>query len=379
MKNNKILALLLVGGLALTGCVNDDTAGNDANNTTEQVEQTEENKEADTATTETQTAEETTEDSVVVEAASLEEEPRYGTTIKIGFDGGMCMAGQNLADLKGYYEEKGIDVEFVNTQNGKDALSTGQIDIMTGEFGSLIVPATKGLNYVFSTSSHSGCKSLYVLDENTEYQETSDLIGKSVAVTNGIGASGHNTLLRFLLHDDINPDDVSVKPVDKSAVIQSLQSGEIGGAVLDDQFAKKFLDQGIIRPIRSLTTDEDFSKEVCCVAAFNRDFAEQNPMLAELVGETIDMGNQYAADHPEEAVDLLQENNLAEGDNAVVKELLTAYDYSLSNKDGEDTIRRYFDDYKELGLIDQSRSTDELVKEYWMPYGNGEVEVIKNN
>ncbi len=379
MKNNKILALLLVGGLALTGCVNDDTAGNDANNTTEQVEQTEENKEADTATTETQTAEETTEDSVVVEAASLEEEPRYGTTIKIGFDGGMCMAGQNLADLKGYYEEKGIDVEFVNTQNGKDALSTGQIDIMTGEFGSLIVPATKGLNYVFSTSSHSGCKSLYVLDENTEYQETSDLIGKSVAVTNGIGASGHNTLLRFLLHDDINPDDVSVKPVDKSAVIQSLQSGEIGGAVLDDQFAKKFLDQGIIRPIRSLTTDEDFSKEVCCVAAFNRDFAEQNPMLAELVGEAIDMGNQYAADHPEEAVDLLQENNLAEGDNAVVKELLTAYDYSLSNKDGEDTIRRYFDDYKELGLIDQSRSTDELVKEYWMPYGNGEVEVIKNN
>ena len=379
MKNNKILALLLVGGLALTGCVNDDTAGNDANNTTEQVEQTEENKEADTATTETQTAEETTEDSVVVEADSLEEEPRYGTTIKIGFDGGMCMAGQNLADLKGYYEEKGIDVEFVNTQNGKDALSTGQIDIMTGEFGSLIVPATKGLNYVFSTSSHSGCKSLYVLDENTEYQETSDLIGKSVAVTNGIGASGHNTLLRFLLHDDINPDDVSVKPVDKSAVIQSLQSGEIGGAVLDDQFAKKFLDQGIIRPIRSLTTDEDFSKEVCCVAAFNRDFAEQNPMLAELVGEAIDMGNQYAADHPEEAVDLLQENNLAEGDNAVVKELLTAYDYSLSNKDGEDTIRRYFDDYKELGLIDQSRSTDELVKEYWMPYGNGEVEVIKNN
>lgn len=383
MKNNKLLALLLVGGIALTGCVKNDTADNDATKKTEQTEQvetTEKDEKANQTETETSTEDsDKKDDAPVVAAASLEEEPRYGTTIKIGFDGGMCMAGQNLADLKGYYEEKGIDVEFVNTQNGKDALSTGQIDIMTGEFGSLIVPATKGLNYVFSTASHSGCKSLYVLDENAEYQETSDLIGKSVAVTNGIGASGHNTLLRFLLHDDINPDDVSVKPVDKSAVIQSLQSGEIGGAVLDDQFAKEFLDQGIIRPIRSLTTDEDFSKEVCCVAAYNRDFAEQNPMLAELVGEAIDMGNQYAADHPEEAVDLLQENNLAEGDNAVVKELLTAYDYSLSNKDGEDTIRRYFDDYKELGLIDASKSTDELVKEYWMPYGNGEVEVIKKN
>lgn len=376
MKNNKLLALLLVGGIALTGCVNNDTAGNEPANNTEQVEQTEDKNQADTATTEDTNKK---DGESVVAAKTLEEEPRYGTPIKIGFDGDLCMAGQNLADINGYYKEKGIEVEFVNTQNGKDALSTGQIDVLTGEFGSMIVPATQGLNYVFSTASHSGCKSLYVLDENEEFQETSDLVGKSVAVTNGIGASGHNTLLRFLLHDDVNPDDVSVKPVDKSAVIQSLQSGEIQGAVLDDQFAQEFLESGVIRPIRSLTTDEDFGKEVCCVAAFNRDFAEQNPMLAELLGEAIDMGNDYAAENPEESIKVLQENNMAEGDPQVATDLLSAYDYSLTNQDGEDTLRRYFDDYKELGLIDNSKSTDDLIKEFWMPFGNGEVEVIKNN
>lgn len=376
MKNNKLLALLLVGGIALTGCVNNDTAGNEPANNTEQVEQTEDKNQADTATTEDNNKK---DGESVVAAKTLEEEPRYGTPIKIGFDGDLCMAGQNLADINGYYKEKGIEVEFVNTQNGKDALSTGQIDVLTGEFGSMIVPATQGLNYVFSTASHSGCKSLYVLDENEEFQETSDLVGKSVAVTNGIGASGHNTLLRFLLHDDVNPDDVSVKPVDKSAVIQSLQSGEIQGAVLDDQFAQEFLKSGVIRPIRSLTTDEDFGKEVCCVAAFNRDFAEQNPMLAELLGEAIDMGNDYAAENPEESIKVLQENNMAEGDPQVATDLLSAYDYSLTNQDGEDTLRRYFDDYKELGLIDNSKSTDDLIKEFWMPFGNGEVEVIKNN
>ena len=376
MKNNKLLALLLVGGIALTGCVNNDTAGNEPANNTEQVEQTEDKNQADTATTEDNNKK---DGESVVAAKTLEEEPRYDTPIKIGFDGDLCMAGQNLADINGYYKEKGIEVEFVNTQNGKDALSTGQIDVLTGEFGSMIVPATQGLNYVFSTASHSGCKSLYVLDENEEFQETSDLVGKSVAVTNGIGASGHNTLLRFLLHDDVNPDDVSVKPVDKSAVIQSLQSGEIQGAVLDDQFAQEFLESGVIRPIRSLTTDEDFGKEVCCVAAFNRDFAEQNPMLAELLGEAIDMGNDYAAENPEESIKVLQENNMAEGDPQVATDLLSAYDYSLTNQDGEDTLRRYFDDYKELGLIDNSKSTDDLIKEFWMPFGNGEVEVIKNN
>ena len=375
MKNKKLLALLLVGGISLTGCVNNnDNADEDTAPATEQTEQAE--------TTEKDTANQDNNDkaeNTVAKAASIEEEPRYGTPIKIGFDGDLCMAGQNLADINGYYEEKGIEVEFVNTQNGKDALSSGQIDVMTGEFGSLIVPATKGLNYVFSTASHSGCKSLYVLDEDEEFQETSDLEGKSVAVTNGIGASGHNTLLRFLLHDDINPDKVEVKPVDKAAVIQSMQSGEIQAAVLDDQFAQEFLESGTIRPIRSLTHDEDFGKEVCCVAAFNKDFAKENPMLAELLGEAIDMGNDYAAENPEESIKVLQENNMAEGDPEVATNLLKAYDYSLSNKDGEDTIRRYFDDYKELGLIDNSKSTDELVKELWVPFGNGEVEVISNN
>jgi ABC-type nitrate/sulfonate/bicarbonate transport systems periplasmic components-like protein len=382
MKNNKILALLLLGGVTLTGCVKNNENADDNNvPKTEQTESKEENntskKEDNTAKTDNN-ADKSENKDASKKADSIEKEPRYGTTIKIGFDGGLCMAGQNLADINGYYKDRGIDVKFVNTKNGKDALSSGQIDVMTGEFGSLIVPATKGLNYVFSTASHSGCKSLYVLDEKKEFQKTSDLIGKDVAVTNGIGNGGHNTLIRFLIHDDIDPDDVNVKPVDQSAVIQSLESGEIQGAVLDDQFAQEFLKSGKIRPIRSLTNDDDFGKEVCCVTAFNKDFVDENPMLAEVVGEAIEKGNEYAQENPEESVKLLQENNMAEGDQDVAIDLLKAYDYSLKNKDGEETIRSYFDDYKEAGIIDDSKSTDDLVKELWRPLGNGEVEVVSD-
>ena len=247
---------------------------------------------------------------------------------------------------------------------------------MTGEFGGLLVPATKGLKYAFSTASHSGCKSLYVL-KDSEYQNTSDLVKKSVAVTNGIGNSGHNTLLRFLIHDDVNPDDINIKPVDSAAVIQSLESGEIQGAVLDDQFAQEFLQRDIIRPIRSLTSDEDFGKEVCCVTAFNKEFVDNNPMLAELVAEAIEKGNQYAAENPEDAIKVLQDKNLAEGDPEVAADLLKAYDYTLTNKDGEETLRTYFDDYKKLKLIPDNKTTDELMEEFWRPLGNGEVEVVR--
>ena len=364
MKSNKLLAVILLGGLTLSACANQNTE-------TEQK--------ADTnVSTEQKTDTNANDDKNVAKAASLEEEPRYGSKVKIGFDGDLCIAGQNLANINGYFEENGVEVEFVNTKTGKDALSSGQLDAMTGEFGSLIVPATKGLQYVFSTASHSGCKSLYVLDES-DYQSTEDMVGQSVAVTNGIGNSGHNTLLRFLIHDDINPDEVTVKPVDAAAVIQSLGSGEIQGAVLDDQFAQEFIQSGKIRPIRSLTTDEDFGSEVCCVTAFNKEFVDNNPMLAELVAEAIEKGNQYAAENPAEAVKALQDENLAAGDPEVATELLKAYDYKLTNTDGEATIRSYFDDYKKLNLIDNSKSTDDLIKEFWRPLGNGEVEVVKKN
>lgn len=101
-------------------------------------------------------------------------------------------------------------------------------------------------------------------------------------------------------------------------------------------------------------------------------------MLAEVVGEAIEKGNEYAQENPEESVKLLQENNMAEGDQDVAIDLLKAYDYSLKNKDGEETIRSYFDDYKEAGIIDDSKSTDDLVKELWRPLGNGEVEVVSD-
>ncbi len=356
MKNKKIIAALLIGTIALTGCVK-----NGEDSTNESSTQVEEKSES-------------------VEAVNVDhkisDEPRYGDTVKIGYSGDLCLGAQNIAELNGYFKENDIKVEFVNTKSGKDALGTGQIDVLTGEFGGLLVPATKGLNYVFSTASHSGCKSLYVL-KDSKLNSTSDLVGENIAVTNGIGNSGHNALLRFLYKDGIDPADVNVKPVDSAAVIQALKNDEIKGVILDDQFAQEFIKSGDIRPIRSLTTDDDFKNEVCCVTAFNKDFVKENPQLAELVAAQIEKGNQFMAKNPEESVDILLKNNLASGDAKTAVELTKAYDYSLDNKAGLETIRTYFDDYKELKLIDDSISTEKLIEDYWFPLGNGEVEIKK--
>lgn len=348
-KSFKLLNLALSAGLIFAGCSNQINNSNQATST-DQAKDLESNN------------------SQVEKENSVDEISNDKEVVKIAYAGDLCLGAPNIADINGYFEESGIEVEFVNSKAPKDALGTGKIDVFTGEFAGMVVPATKGLDIVFSTASHTGCKSLYVLKES-EIQKTSELVGKSVAVTNGIGNSGHNTALRFFNHDGIDPNEVTFKPVDSAAVIQALEKNEVDSVVLDDQFAKQFVNQGKIRPIRSMTTDEDFGKEVCCVTAFNREFVENNPETAEKIADAIDKANNFIAENTKEATDLLYENNLASGNYEDGLELMKSYNYSVTNDDAKESLRQIFDDYKKIGLIDTEDSTDELMDKFWLPLG----------
>lgn len=43
------------------------------------------------------------------------------------------------------------------------------------------------------------------------------------------------------------------------------------------------------------------------------------------------------------------------------------YDFSISDELTEKTLRSTIDDYKTFGLIDNKKSTDELVRKVWTP------------
>ena len=352
---SKVVGVLLMGSLFLSGCQSQVNTGKDTkvNNT-------------NTSITEVEDVKKIAGDNA---KKPIEEEPRYEDTIKLGYSGDLCLGGPNLASLNGYFDKRGIDVEFVNTKNPKDALGTGKLDGLVGEFAGMIVPTTKGLDIVFSSASHTGCKSLYVLNES-EITKTKELEGKNLAITNGIGNSNHNTALRFFNHDGVDPDKVSYKQVDNAAVIQAMKDGEIDSAVLDDQFAKSFVDKGVIRPIRSMTDDEDFGNEVCCVLAFNGTFAKENPLIADEVASAIQEANDYIENNPEEATKKLYDNNLASGDFEAGLDLMKSYDYSVKNELAEKTLESIFTDYKKIGFIEDDRSVEDLMKSYWLPLGS---------
>lgn len=230
----------------------------------------------------------------------------------------------------------------------------------------MLVPAVNGVRLKFTTGLHTGCKSLYV-PADSAIKGTADLIGKTVAIADGIGGSDHNITLRFLAKDDIDIKDVKVKVVESAAAVMAMQKGEVQAALLSDQFARGFLDKGELRIIRSLTFDEDFKTETCCIHAVHLDFYNANPITVKKLTRAHEKASAWMMENPEETVRILQANKWAPGDFNLVLSLLKTYDFSISDAFTEKTLRDVIDDYKKFGLISAAKSTDDILRQIWDP------------
>ena len=218
------------------------------------------------------------------ELEAWKKEPAYGKTIKVGYNGGLCTGTLGLTHAKGFYQAEGLNVELVRYQGDTvtlgDALGTGKIDIAGGHIATLLVPAVNGVQMKFTTGMHTGCKSLCVL-ASSPYKTTHDIVGKTLAITTSIGGSDQNIAMRFLLRDGIDPvRGVKYKSTDSGAAVLAMQNGEVAAALLSDQFIQKFLEDGTLRIIRSITFDDDFKDETCCIFAVSKNIVENSPITA---------------------------------------------------------------------------------------------------
>lgn len=298
------------------------------------------------------------------EEAAWKQEPAYAQTVKIGYNGGLCLGAFGIAQEMGFYEAEGLETEIVKMTGQTDALGTGKVDVSGDHIATLLVPAVNGVNMTFTTGCHTGCKTLYTLADS-EIETTSDLVGKTVAIADGIGASDHNITLRFLNHDGIAPNEVNFKVVSNDAVILALQNGEIQAATLSDQFARSFLDDGTLRPVRSLTFDDDFSQEPCCIHAINTDFLEENPITSKKLTHAHQEASNWIQEHKEEFVDTMLEMNWASGDREAVLAFAETLDFTISDELTGIALENIINDYKGFGLISRDQDTEQLMERVW--------------
>ena len=270
--------------------------------------------------------------------------------------------------MKGFYEAEGLKTEIVRFQGLQgDSVGTGKIDVTGDHIATMLIPAINGVKMKFTTGIHSGCKSLCVLNDSP-YKTTRDLIGKTFAIPDGIGASDQNITMRFLANDGLDPlKDVKYKVAEPGAAVLAMKAGEIQCAILGDQFIQPFLKDGTLRVIRSLTHDDDFKIEACCIHAVNLDFYEQNPITVKKLTRAHEKASEWIMNNREAAIKLLQENNWASGDPEVVAGIFKYFNYSITDQATEETLRKIIKDYKSFGLLPKDLDNEQALKRVWDP------------
>ncbi|WP_296141580.1 ABC transporter substrate-binding protein [uncultured Anaerococcus sp.] len=379
MNNFKKVALTLAMALSFTACVNDnqeskkedtkaempagdpktDTSGENVNEKDSNTVKEETGKEANDNKDETKEAEST---------GKMEDEPHYGKPIKVAYNGGVCTGAPGIASVRGEFEKRGLEVEFINVESDVDSIGTHTADATIGHIAKFVPPTVNGVDAVFASGAHTGCKSLYVLD-NGEINDTEGLKDKTVGFPGSIGSADHNIAIRFFNNDGIKPDEVKYKQVENSAIVQSMENGELAGAILSDEFASKFVEDGTIKRIRSLSFDDDFKNEACCINALNGDFVRENPLMAKAYNEAVLSTQKWIEDNVEEAAQILFDNNWATGDFDTVVEMMDSYNWAVTLDDTESTLETVIEDYKNLGIIDSDMTKEDFIKTYWNSLG----------
>lgn len=299
------------------------------------------------------------------ELAAMQQEPAYGKPILYYMSDG-CTSGPTVANHLGYYKEAGLEAEGVKGTSYTEALGTGQATVAAGHIATMLVPITNGVDLTFVGGAHVGCKSLYVLADS-DYNSTADLVGTSISVPNGIGASDYNITAMLLDADGIDPQkDVTLTPVSADACVAAMERGEISAALLSDTFAYGMVKDGKLKCIRSLL-DDDFAGMNCCVIAMNRTFVKDNPVISKKVVQAVQKAHAYMRENPEEATKLLLEQGWNSGDYDMNVMLNNSLQFGVSDETTEATLKEIIDRYIRLGLITEMKDADEVMKLAWTP------------
>lgn len=295
-----------------------------------------------------------------------EKEAAYGETLNYFYDGGNCTSAPYFADVLGFFEEAGLDMQGYKSTSYTEALGTNTAQLAVGHISTMLVPSTNGVDLSFVAGAHIGCKTLYVLADS-EYKSTEDLKGLKISAPNGIGASDYNILARFFDKDGINPlNEVNLVQVETSACVTAMQNGDIAGALLSDTFAYNLVQDGVLKPIRSLL-DDDFIHEPCCIVAMNSTFIKENPITSRKITESIKKASDWMRENPEEAVQMLLDNNQISGDYDMNLELWKTLEFGLTDEFTKNGLEEIVEDYIKLGLITAYEEPNKVMKLVWTP------------
>ncbi|MDR3249268.1 MAG: ABC transporter substrate-binding protein [Treponema sp.] len=297
-------------------------------------------------------------------------EEDYTIKIGVGITAGLCSAPFFVARQFGYYEEEGLKWEEIkiDTGQGPQLLTTGQIDVTNNLLATLVQPIANGLDIKIPLGIHTGCQKVLVRPESN-IRVPADLKGKRIGIS-GMAASGTVITQRYLaeLGIGVTADNLEVEWLvyPSTELPLALERGQVDAIALGDPTAYIAESEGKGRVIINTATDDYLKDEFCCVVAASASVLKNHPQALTKFVRAIQRGAAYVQEHPDEIAQLMADKQYVAGDPAVNAAILKTYNFRASVSEAEVAIGRNIRDLQRINLVSSDINAAALTRDTYV-------------
>ncbi|MDO3409278.1 ABC transporter substrate-binding protein [Saccharibacillus sp. CPCC 101409] len=221
-------------------------------------------------------------------------------SLTAGFAKGMTGIANQFAVSKGWYEDAGIKLDFVDTINPVAAFGAGEVDIADGDPGTYIPAIVNGVK-IKVVSNMWRSRGAYWIIAKPEIKSFADLKGKSVGSAMPVGGMPL-TLMKVLSENGLDPKkDVTLVPNGVyQAAYATLESGEVDATIIHQPFATLAEKEG--KGTVLAKTWEFMPDYQTGVLVASEKLIDEQPEAVQRVLEVYFYANEYAKTHMDEFI-----------------------------------------------------------------------------
>jgi ABC-type nitrate/sulfonate/bicarbonate transport system substrate-binding protein len=241
---------------------------------------------------------------------TTEETTGAATALRLSLVPAMTTFAAAAADVKGFYEEQGLDATVIPLANLSNAIPglSNQYDIVYGTPTDVVLATEKGFDIVIIAGNHFETEDAQqvqlIAGKDSGVDSVSDLAGKRIALPSLSGTIYASTLAT-LDKAGIAPDDVTFVEVPFPNMIDQLNAGQVDAIYSVQPFLNVAIVQGHLPLANPLLSVSDPALSGVWIAM--REWAEQNPETVDAFRASLADSVAWIAQNDAEARALLSE------------------------------------------------------------------------
>lgn len=289
------------------------------------------------------------------------------TKVRMAYLGITCEAAMFVAQERGFFEEEGIEVEFVKTDwDGlRDGLGLGRFDANYTLIMYLLKPIEQGLDVKITGGVHSGCLRVQS-GAQTAIHSVEDLRGKRIGVPT-MGSPPFLFTSRVLAAHGMDPQrDVEWVMVAPEVMALSLDNGSVDAVANSEPIGTILLDQEKVRTIADQAVDPPYRDEYCCAVVLSGQFASRNPSSSAKVTRALLKGARWVEENPTAAAQLSVEKDYIAASTEINAHAISHLRYMPGVSRCRESLDLAAIEMKSAGLLNPSTDPAELAQRAWL-------------